>query len=67
MVGVGIPKSASIYDVLKNNVMRCFAVRASGDLLTVAWCSSSLGMVADYTEKFYVWAAVGVTKDLRYR
>ncbi|KAA5546226.1 glycosyltransferase family 1 protein [Roseiconus nitratireducens] len=69
----------ALYDTLENEVIPCFydrdldglpkdwIKRMMHSISTLAWRFSSHRMVADYTSKSYVWAAGGVTCDMRYR
>ena len=69
----------SLYRTIEEEVIPCYYRRDSDGLprhwikrmmhsiSTLAWRFSSHRMVADYTEKGYVWAAGGVTCEMRYR
>ncbi|MDV6029363.1 MAG: glycosyltransferase family 1 protein [Phycisphaera sp. RhM] len=69
----------ALYKTLEEQVIPCFYTRDSDGLpkfwikrmmnsiSTLAWRFSSHRMVADYTAKSYVWAAGGVTCEMRYR
>lgn len=66
-----------LYDTLKNQVIPCYYERDHDGLpkawirkmmhsiSTLAWRFSSHRMVADYTMNSYLWAAGGVTCDMR--
>jgi starch phosphorylase len=68
-----------LYQTLQRQVVPCFYNRDADGLpkewikrmmhsiSTLAWRFSSHRMVADYTSKAYLWAAGGVTCNLRYR
>ncbi len=68
----------ALYHTLKNEVIPCFYNRDSDGLpkawikrmmhsiSTLAWRFSSHRMVADYSNRSYLWAAGGVTCDMRY-
>lgn len=68
-----------LYQTLEQQVIPCFYSRDADGLpkewikrmmhsiSTLAWRFSSHRMVADYTSKAYLWAAGGVTCNLRYR
>jgi starch phosphorylase len=55
------------YDRDADGLPKAWINRMMQSISTLAWRFSSHRMVADYTEKSYVWAAGGVTRDLRYR
>ena len=69
----------SLYETLENEVIPCFysrdvdglpkewIKRMMHSISTLAWRFSSHRMVADYASKSYVWAAGGVTCEMRYR
>jgi len=69
----------AVYETLEQQVIPCFYDRDADELpnkwiermmhsiSTLAWRFSSHRMVADYTRKGYLWAAGGVTCDMRYR
>jgi starch phosphorylase len=69
----------ALYDTLENQIIPCYYDRDADGLptawinrmmhsiSTLAWRFSSHRMVADYTERAYLWAAGGVTCDMRYR
>jgi len=70
--------SEALYHTLANEVIPCFYDRDSDGLpkawikrmmhsiSTLAWRFSSHRMVADYSNRSYLWAAGGVTCDMRY-
>jgi starch phosphorylase len=69
--------AAALYDTLVNQVIPCFYDRdydglpkawirmMKHSISTLAWRFSSHRMVADYTMHSYLWAAGGVTCDMR--
>ena len=69
----------ALYETLEQQVIPCFYDRDADGLpkawinrmmhsiSTLAWRFSSQRMVADYTEQAYLWAAGGVTCDMRRR
>lgn len=69
----------ALYDTLENQVIPCFydldadglpkewIKRMMHSISTLAWRFSSHRMVADYSSLAYLWAAGGVTSDMRYR
>ncbi len=69
----------ALYETLEQHVIPCFYDRDADGLpkawidrmmhsiSTLAWRFSSQRMVADYTEQSYLWAAGGVTCDMRQR
>jgi starch phosphorylase len=68
----------ALYETLEQRVIPCFYDRDADGLpkewinrmmhsiSTLAWRFSSHRMVADYTDRAYLWAAGGVTCDMRY-
>ncbi len=71
--------SEALYDTIENEVIPCYYDRDADGLpkawidrmmhsiSTLAWRFSSHRMVVDYTKNGYLWAAGGVTCDMRHR
>ena len=55
------------YDRDADGLPKEWIKRMMHSISTLAWRFSSHRMVADYTDRGYLWAAGGVTADMRYR